>query len=252
LDQLATLNIFALLLATVGGFSSLIALFVSGQIRAYNRISVYIGFFALFAVVLCLDRWYRRAAVSSPARRGAFLAGLGVLLGVGLFDQSARSFTPHYAGVRARYAADAAFVARIEASAGPNGKVFQLPYEPFPEPDPQVGNMGKYDHLRGYLHSKTLRWSYGSVKGRPADLWQRRLAGKPVPEMVRDLRAAGFAGIWVDRSGLTDGGAALERDLRRLLGTPPTVESRETHRVYYALSAPAGPAAASQQDDVGQ
>ncbi|MBO0800330.1 MAG: hypothetical protein J2P31_16030, partial [Blastocatellia bacterium] len=50
LGQLSVLNITAFLLGTIGGFSVIFALFVSPQIRSYNRISIYIAFFSLFAV----------------------------------------------------------------------------------------------------------------------------------------------------------------------------------------------------------
>ena len=46
--SLARLNIGAVLLATVGGFSTLFAYLINPQIRAYNRISIFIEFFAIF------------------------------------------------------------------------------------------------------------------------------------------------------------------------------------------------------------
>src|SRR5262249_20020778 len=56
LSYLSVLNIAAVLLGTTGGFGALFALLVSPQIRAPNRISVYIAFFAFFTVILLLDR----------------------------------------------------------------------------------------------------------------------------------------------------------------------------------------------------
>ncbi|HEX3184423.1 MAG TPA: hypothetical protein VHQ94_06490, partial [Pyrinomonadaceae bacterium] len=50
LDDLSVLNIFAVLLATIGGFSSIFGVLVSAGIRSYNRISVFIAFFSLLAV----------------------------------------------------------------------------------------------------------------------------------------------------------------------------------------------------------
>ena len=54
-EGLAVLNLGAVLLAVRGGLSGLIAMQFT-WIRGYNRISVFIGFFALFAVVLLLEQ----------------------------------------------------------------------------------------------------------------------------------------------------------------------------------------------------
>ena len=60
---------------------------------------------------------------------------------------------------------DAAFVADTEDALGSSASIFRFPYVPFPENPPVVG-MTDYDHLRGYVHSDTLHWSYGGAKGR--------------------------------------------------------------------------------------
>jgi len=60
LRPLAVLNLFAVLLGTIGGFGSLFALLISPQIRTYCRVNVFIGFLSLFAVVLLLDCLRRR------------------------------------------------------------------------------------------------------------------------------------------------------------------------------------------------
>jgi len=91
---------------------------------------------------------------------------------------------------------------------------------PFPE-NPPVNEMIDYDELRGYLHSDDLRWSYGAIKGR--DDPNAALAAEPVPALVRDAAAAGFAGIYVDRFGYTDKAAALEGELAAATGTKPFV-----------------------------
>ena len=98
--------------------------------------------------------------------------------------------------------------------------IFQLPYLSFPENGP-LCQIGDYEPVRGYLHSKALRWSYGAIKGRKADAWQRTVATLPVADMVQNLTTAGFQGIYIDRRGYEDKGASLERDLAELLGRTP-------------------------------
>ena len=60
LHPLASLALGALLLGTVAGFGSLLALIVSPAIRSYDRISIYIGFLSLSAVALFLDGLSRK------------------------------------------------------------------------------------------------------------------------------------------------------------------------------------------------
>src|SRR5260370_590201 len=55
LDCLSILNIFAILLATIGGFGSVFGISVSSWIRCYNRMSVFIGLFSLVAVAVLAD-----------------------------------------------------------------------------------------------------------------------------------------------------------------------------------------------------
>jgi len=54
---LAALTLFALLLGTIGGFGSVFNLVVTSQIRAYNRIGVFIAFFSFFAALWVIDRY---------------------------------------------------------------------------------------------------------------------------------------------------------------------------------------------------
>src|SRR5207248_1337788 len=63
--------LIAFLLATVGGVSTLINYWITPQLRAWNRISVFIAFFSLVAVALLLDRLRRRVG-PSPGRRLLF------------------------------------------------------------------------------------------------------------------------------------------------------------------------------------
>ena len=220
---LSELNLAAVLFGTIGGFSSLFALLISPQIRSYNRISVYIAFFSLFASVLLLDGFARRR-IKSRASGLVFAVAIGVLLVIGTLDQTTRELVPDYAQLKADYKDRGDFIARVEQTVPADSKIFQLPYIPFPE-HPPVHGMFDYDHLKGYLHSTSLRWTYGAIKGREGDLWQRSMSVLPLPEFVERLSFAGFNGIYVDRYGYADKGAATEAELAKLLGTTPLTSS---------------------------
>jgi phosphoglycerol transferase len=232
LDALSLLNVFAVLLGTIGGFGAVFAMVVSPRIRCYNRVSIYIAFLALCAVGMIVERvgkgrrpgWYRR--VLRPLV-------LGILLTLGLLDQTSSAHRPLYTAVASDYRNDEAFVAAIEAAVPPRTRIAQLPYVAFPETLP-VERLGDYDLLRGYLHSRTLRWSFGAMKGRPADQWFRTLAALPPKQMVEALAAAGFGGIYVDRLGFADSGAALVAALTKILRATP-LQSGNGRLVFFDL-----------------
>jgi phosphoglycerol transferase len=221
LPDLSILNLFAVLLATIGGFGSLFALFVSAAIRSYNRISVFIGFFSLLAVAIGIEWLYQRTR--SRAGRIGFYVLLSVVTAAAILDQTTRGYVPQYEQTKAEFLSDAAFMGTVETSLPQGAMVFQLPYVPFPE-NPPVNKMVDYDHLRGYLQSRKLRWSYGAMKNRPGDLWEREIAALPIGEMMQSLALAGFSGVYVDRKGYTeDETAAIEAQLRETLQIGPVV-----------------------------
>jgi phosphoglycerol transferase len=213
LDDLSVLNIFAVLLATIGGFSSIFGVLVSAGIRSYNRISVFIAFFSLLAVAIAMERLYSRFARSTVL----FYVVVGVVVVVALIDQSSRDYVPQYEQIHAEYESDQQLIQNIEATLPARSMIYQLPYVPFPE-HPRVNTMVDYDHFRAYLHSQQLRWSYGAMKKREDDLWQRQTAALPADQLAETLGFAGFGGIYLDRHGYEDNGAAIESELSTALG----------------------------------
>lgn len=220
---LSKLNLATLLLATIGGFGSLFALLISPHIRSYNRLSIYVAFFCLFAVVLVLDGFARRQVRSRKGRIIFGVALVGVLI-LGILDQTSKFFIPDYRGLKAEWVDQHDFVTKAEQTVPANSTIFQLPYVPFPE-SPPLHDMLDYDHLKAYLQSKSLRWSYGAIRGREGDEWQRSVASLPVPAFLETLSFAGFNGVYVDRHGYEDKGAALESELATALGTTPVTSN---------------------------
>jgi len=226
LSHLSLLNITGVLLATIGGFASLFALLISPQMRSYNRISIYLAFFALFAVVLLLENIRRR--FDTPRSETIFHASLGIILLLGIFDQTARNifFVPDYAGFKAENANDTDFVKRIESTVPAGVMIFQLPYVQFPE-SPAVNQMQDYEEFRPYLHSRNLRWSYGAIKDKATSRWQMTTANLPADQLVETLSLAGFSGIYVDRKGYADQATELEGKLRGVLNIEPLVSANK-------------------------
>lgn len=228
----AVVALLAFVLATTGGLSTVLAYTVTPQLRAWSRMGIFIAFFALFALAVGLDRLL---ALLRRRRypRLASVAALVAVLAIGLADQTSDAFIPNYGGISDAFGRDRTFVRAIEARLPGGSAVFQLPYLPFPEGNEAVPpRMVVYDQLAGHLHSKRLRWSFGGVKGGPED-WPAALARRPLPEVLVAVSGE-FAGLEVDRFGYPDGAAALERDLRLLLGERPLV-SPDRRRAFYDL-----------------
>jgi phosphoglycerol transferase len=208
---IAALTLVSVLVATTGGLATLLAVGWP-QIRAWNRLSIFIAFFALLAVGLLLESLRPRL----PAL--GFGALLGGLLVIGALDQTSPVFIPPHAGLAADYRADQSWYRSVERQLGDDASVVQLPHEPFPEPTP--GLRPPYESAKAYLHSSDLRWSWGAMRGRPDD-WSALYATRPAAELVPAAREAGFEAIVVDKLAYPDGGAATEADLSRVLGTEP-------------------------------
>ena len=141
---LAALTLAAVLVATTGGLSTLLAV-VWPQIRAWNRLSIFIAFFALLAVGLLLESLRLRLP------RLAFSALLAALLVVGALDQTTPFFIPPHAGLAADYRADRSWYRSVEGRLPQGGSIVQLPHEPFPEPPP--GLRPPYEPAKAYLHT---------------------------------------------------------------------------------------------------
>jgi phosphoglycerol transferase len=218
---LSLLTMLGLLLATMGGFGSLIAFLGLPQVRAYNRISIFLSFFALLAVALWLNQLAERWA-TTRARQAVFGLMLAGLVTLGLLDQIAPRFLPNYQNAEDEYMSDELFVKEIEKQVPHGAMILQLPMMSFPE-NPRVHRMLDYDLARGYLHSNHLRWSYGTIKGREWDFWLRRMPARPTPELIEHAAWAGFSGIYIDHYGYQDEGAKLEGELKSLLGLSPIV-----------------------------
>jgi hypothetical protein len=207
LTPFAHLTLFCVLSATIGGFGAVFNLLVTPQIRAQNRISVFIAFFCFFAGLWVIDR-FLSTRVSARARRLKYPAWAVVFL-LAFLDQT--PFSWFKTGIirtlgeqRDRFNADARFFGDIERTLTKNGegmpRVFCLPYCQFPETAP-VYRMTNYDHIRGYIHTGTVRWSFGAIKGREEDVWQQEVSNLPADEFLRRIVFRGFDGLFIDKHG---------------------------------------------------
>lgn len=191
------LNFGALLLSTIGGFASIIALFFT-KIRCYNRLSIFIAFLCAITFAKFIDKYLIRLK-----KQIWYWGGCALLLGVGLFDQTTASFAPKYDVIIAKWDNNKEFVKRIEELEEPGSQIYQMPYMTYPESG-NINDMAGYDQATGYLQSDTLVWSYGCYTGRKGDLWNQYLSVLPLEKQVENIYLNGFDGIYVDSYGYED------------------------------------------------
>ena len=206
LGFLSELNIMMVLLGTIGGIGAMFAFFISPLLRGYNRISIFIEYVAILAVALCVDR------LVEIVREKKMFKGILIYIVYGVFGlacifsiwEGCPEFaTPSYDTIRKEYTSDKDFVERIENQLDEGAMIYQLPYHEYPEFGP-VNDMWDYHLYVGFVHSDTLRWSYGSIKGREEDKWNKNVSEMNYGDMVKYLKEQGFAGIYVDRRAYLD------------------------------------------------
>jgi phosphoglycerol transferase len=229
LSALGLLALVAFLFGTVGGLSTFVS-FVTTSVRAWNRLSILILVLALAAVALLVDRmlaaWRRRTMPSAlPAKLAAGLVAV-LLVALATWDQVPVMDTQVRAQEAAQFASDASLVDELEEQLPHGSAVLQLPYIPFPESEPVNGVLDT-EQLRFFLHSSTLRWSSGGIKGRPDMAEIGDVAALEPPTLVAQAEALGYAAIMLDEKALgPEASSTLEAALTTELGAPLRSDDR--------------------------
>ena len=233
-DALAYLTVVALLFGAVGGLGSCFSLYVTPMIRCYERVSVFVGFFALAALFLLLDRLASRCGRNIWTHM-IRISGFSVVVVLGVLDQTSPLLSTTYAEAKHQYQSDADFGRRMETALPPGSLIYQMPYFEFPEAGKLVEKLGDYELVRPYFHTRTLRFSYGAMKNRATSDRLAHLAEQPLSEALETLALGGFRGVYLDRDGYADKGAATEAELARLLGAAPIV-SQSGRQVFFDMT----------------
>lgn len=216
---------------TIGGLGAVFSTIISSSIRAWNRISIFVGFGAILIFFVVLQMLVER--YSSKIRLTS-LAIASLVLCVGLYDQTVPACVPCNLNLKTAYESDRDFVGTIEKSLPEGAAIYQLPYLSFPE-SPPLHRLSSYQLTTGVLHSKSLHWSFGGMKGRNGDMFYRALAQEPLEKQLDVIKRLGFTGIYIDRRGYSDNAQSLIDSLSALLGEPPTLLSANGELVFFKL-----------------
>jgi hypothetical protein len=204
--------------SVVGGLNGLMGALGFVWFRATGRYSIWIMALVLLWAVVRVSRfpWLQRRPVS-------LLAAL-LVAGIALTDQvRGRTASGEVQRLQRLTSADRHFVRTLEAALPAGAMLFQMPVVGFPE-GPRIRGATDYEHLRPYLFSSKLRFSYGSDKGRPREEWQARVYDLPAEPLADAVEHSGFAGFLVNRKAYEDGG----RELRDRLAATGRLEAWES------------------------
>jgi hypothetical protein len=238
ISKLAILNISAVMLGTIGGFSSVFATLISPQIRGYNRISIIIATLSLMAVAVLIDRYLK-----NKTKLIVFMVSISILF-IGIFDQTTRGMrlTPPKSTTQ-KFDSDEIFVNKIEHSfdyTQEKGRILQLPFMPYPEHS-RINNLEGYEHFVDYLHSEKLSWSFGAINGRESHLWLDKLSKLSIEEIVEIVNDGTFNGILINRIGYEDHGKDIIRRLEAITKKEPLISDNGL-KVFFKLSTTGGDA----------
>jgi hypothetical protein len=197
--------IWVSLYSLIGGINLVLGSFGLVLFRGTNRFSIVILTLALLFLVQALSK-------SFPGKVARVLALMCIPLV--LWDQLPRQYpSEQLAADTALFESDRSFSRTLEASLPKNAMVFQLPVMAYPEVPP-IAKMADYEHFRPYLHTSTLRYSYGTTKGRGDAEWQAEVAALPVSDMLTRLEQYGFESVMINRKGYEDRAEQLIKALR--------------------------------------
>ena len=232
------LIIGAIIFFTIGGLMVVIYPVLSA-FRGFNRVSIFIMFIGICVTCGLMQavKNYQFKKNCKIKQKGISLLMMGFVL-LCLYDQipvsTSAEIAAHFTTNEQVFASDKKFVAEIESLLEEGDMVFQLPYHSYPEAGP-VNQMADYSLFRGYLHSKSLRWSYGAVRGSAADQWNQAVSMYRYEMSIDILINWGFRGIYIDTSAYVEEELnALKNQIESVIHTKPLI-SDNGQLIFYNL-----------------
>lgn len=203
---ISSLGLATFLIITVGGFGALINLITVPDIRCYNRFSVYLSFFAIVAVGL----WFQQKFDGGTSRwkiAGYFI--VGGFFTLSLYDQllDAKQLVAVQKNDIHRANEERLVVERLEQIYPNNTSILELPFTGYPALA-MFNKMESYDHIRPYLWSHHLKWSWPTFSQRHL-AWQTRMRTLQGGDFIKATILSGFDAIWIDRFAYVDEGREL-------------------------------------------
>jgi phosphoglycerol transferase len=214
----SALGLVTLLFITVGGFGAIFNLLVTPDIRAYNRFSVFLAFFLIAITGLWLTRVVSRC---KPRWHPIVWSCAIAFVVLSLYDQllDARPLLSLQAGSIQQAKVDQQVAAEMENHFPDGTAVLELPFTGYPIMY-NFHKMYSYDHVRPYLWSHHLKWSWPSLSIRHY-AWQEEMKALEGRALIDAAVLSGFSALWIDRYAYEDNGEHLlsslpASDMRRV------------------------------------
>jgi hypothetical protein len=226
---------WVVLYSAIGGINCILGLlFGLMYFRSSNRYSIFISAIVLFFLVSRMSRFVRGWSRLTSYALSATVAGIGLLDQIPVFPKA------DLQACADAVANDQRFCRELEAALPPNAMVFQLPLMNFIDGDP-IRDMLSYEHIRPYLWTRQLRFSFGSVQGRTREDWQAQVADLPPDQLAKELERFGFSGLYLNRKAYAD---RAEKTLKALAksGRSRLIEDAAGEQVCVALHPSPNPA----------
>lgn len=198
-DYLALVTLTFVLTGTVGGFGEIFNWAVTAQIRCWNRCSILLTCTCLLMVAVM---------VSKIRNRRRLAAVCVMLLLVGMYDQVRVLDAGWQDGNRDIQRMYESYFDEVEGSLNENAMVYQLPYVEYPEAG-WTNNLSDYELFAGYLFTDTLRWSYGSMRGRNEYARELNVDEGMSYRFLAKIKEKGFEAVYIDLDGYADGGEKI-------------------------------------------
>lgn len=170
LRDLTVILLFLLLWAAPGGLGSIFATVIP-DVRAVNRILPIISMISFLGIALILT-----SIISQHKQyEGLIIVAMFLLTPLAVLDQAGTGKPgltepggphPQYDQLKIRDFENRAFFSKLESKLKPGAKIYSFPNYEFPEHRTTPPSIFGYEYLEQYLYTKTVAWSYGTVRGR--------------------------------------------------------------------------------------
>ena len=219
LHRLSLLLSSAFLLGTVGGVGDMISFFLFPLIRSYNRVSIFIATGSFLGLSILFQGLGRRLKWGR-----SFWLLFGTCFIVSLIDSTPTTMRFSDVGEKS-YVNEHPFFERIQSLLPKGAMVLELPYVPFPE-GAIDGMLNGYEELIPYLHTQTLRYSHGIIKGRKTATLIQSLSSDLLTSGTNTflkIKELGYQGVYIFRKGYKDHGKKIENEFTQLTAELPIV-----------------------------
>lgn len=195
-------TIWILIYSNVGGINLMVGVMGFQYLRATNRYSIFILVISLLFLIRVLSKY-------SPKFLVIPLSLIIIFYGYG--ENYGLSYKSNFSEIDKSYASDKIIFDEIEERY-PRSKIFMFPIAIFPEQG-SINKMIDYTHLRPYLHTKTIRYSYGDYKFRDPQPFQDTLKDLNLDQAFHMIRHEKFDLILINKLGYDDSGEEMKRIL---------------------------------------